>query len=68
MPMYEWKCLECEKESTIIRKFTEYNVPPEQCPECGNKDVDKWKKFISSPPQASKSLTWRMKPGGKGNP
>lgn len=28
MPMYRWKCKECNVEKDIIRSFKEYDVPP----------------------------------------
>jgi len=76
MPSYEWKCMEpgptpgeyCGTEHTRIVGTAEYNVPPDKCTACGNTDPTLWEKFIGGSPTMNKSVLWRMKPGGKGNP
>jgi len=73
MPTYEWKCTApqdkedptpCGREHVIIRKHTEYRVPPEECSLCGNTDPERWEKFIGAPPGEQYGWRWG---GGKGN-
>lgn len=33
MPIYEYKCLDCEKQFELMQKFTDES--PEICPDCG---------------------------------
>jgi len=70
VPSYEWKCManSCHHEMTKIVPHDKYREPPEKCEKCGNEDPEQWEKFIGGAPSVNKSLQWRLKPGGKGNP
>jgi putative FmdB family regulatory protein len=34
MPIYNWRCGACDRETEIIRAMSDYQVPPEKC-DCG---------------------------------
>ena len=52
MPIYEYKCLNCEHQFEVIQRFSDN--PVEICPKCKKKKI---KKLISAP-------TFRLKGGG----
>lgn len=35
MPKYTWKCTECEGDTEVTRRISEYKKPPEECTHCG---------------------------------
>ena len=35
MPLYDWKCPKCSATTTVTRRMSEYETPPEKCSECG---------------------------------
>lgn len=35
MPLYDWRCNDCQTMNEIIRPSAEYNKPPDQCSDCG---------------------------------
>ncbi|MBM4133526.1 MAG: zinc ribbon domain-containing protein [Nitrospira sp.] len=39
MPMYDYKCLDCGKESLIILTLKEHESGPVVCPSCGSKKL-----------------------------
>lgn len=42
MPIYEYVCMVCKKEFTVILSFSEYEAKPEvTCPHCGNDHVER---------------------------
>ena len=52
MPIYEYKCLNCEKHHEIMRKITD--KPLSKCPDCGGK----MKKMISNTSFVLKGTGW----------
>ena len=40
MPMYDYKCLDCGKESLIAITLKEHESGPITCPACGSKKMD----------------------------
>ena len=40
MPMYDYKCLDCGKESLIAMTLKEHESGPVTCPACGSKKMD----------------------------
>jgi putative FmdB family regulatory protein len=46
MPLYEYRCKECNRESELLVK--NLDSQPE-CPECGSKRLDKLLSVIGSP-------------------
>ena len=39
MPMYDYKCLDCGKESLIVVTLKEHERHDVQCPACGSKKL-----------------------------
>lgn len=39
MPMYDYKCLDCGKESLIVLTLKEHDREPPACPTCGSKNM-----------------------------
>jgi putative FmdB family regulatory protein len=39
MPMYDYKCLDCGKESLIVVTLKEHERGEVQCPACGSKKL-----------------------------
>lgn len=39
MPMYDYKCLDCGKESLIVVTLKEHERGEAQCPACGSKKL-----------------------------
>ncbi len=39
MPMYDYKCLDCGKESLIVAILKEYEAGEIICPACGSKKL-----------------------------
>jgi len=39
MPMYDYKCLDCGKESLIILTLKEHESGAAVCPSCGSKQL-----------------------------
>ncbi len=39
MPMYDYKCLDCGKESLIILTIKQRDAGEAKCPACGSKNV-----------------------------
>ena len=39
VPMYDYKCLDCGKESLIILTLKEHESGPVVCPSCGSKKL-----------------------------
>lgn len=35
MPLYEYQCIKCDNEFTILRDWVERNSDDTRCPECG---------------------------------
>ena len=54
MPIYEYKCTQCEKEQEFIQKFSD--DPITTCPECGGA----MKKLISTNSFVLKGSGWYM--------
>lgn len=52
MPIYEYKCLDCEKKFEIIQKSSDNNM--QVCPDCGGKS----KKLISNTSFILKGTGW----------
>jgi|TARA_B110000967_G_scaffold167055_1_gene175388 putative FmdB family regulatory protein len=52
MPIYEYKCSNCEHQFELIQKFSDQ--PAETCPECSAKSIQK---LVSAP-------SFRLKGGG----
>jgi putative FmdB family regulatory protein len=52
MPIYEYKCTECNNTLEILQKATD--LPLKKCPKCGGK----LKKLISSPAIQFKGSGW----------
>ncbi|MDA7796833.1 zinc ribbon domain-containing protein [Gammaproteobacteria bacterium] len=52
MPIYEYKCSNCEHQFELIQKFSDQ--PAEICPECSQKSIQK---LVSAP-------SFRLKGGG----
>jgi putative FmdB family regulatory protein len=40
MPMYDYKCLDCGKESLIVLTLREHEIGPVLCPACGSKRLE----------------------------
>jgi putative FmdB family regulatory protein len=38
-PMYDYKCLDCGKESMIVVTLKEHERGEVQCPKCGSKNL-----------------------------
>ena len=65
MPIYEYKCSNCEHQFEIIQRFSDN--PVESCPECSKKSV---KKLVSAPSFRLKGAGWYetdFKTGSKKN-
>lgn len=39
MPMYDYKCLDCGKESLIVLTLKEHEAGSPPCPACGSKNM-----------------------------
>jgi|Deesub1362B_J571_1020462.scaffolds.fasta_scaffold00355_15 putative FmdB family regulatory protein len=52
MPIYEYKCLSCEKHLEVVQKFSD--APLTTCPECGGE----LKKLISNTSFILKGSGW----------
>jgi len=39
MPMYDYKCLDCDKESLVVLTLKEHETGPPPCPACGSKNM-----------------------------
>jgi putative FmdB family regulatory protein len=52
MPLYEYRCLECDHQFEVIQKFSD--PPIEQCPKCGGPV----RKLLSSPAIQFKGSGW----------
>ncbi len=39
MPMYDYKCLDCGKESLIVLSLKEHEGSEAKCPACGSKKM-----------------------------
>ncbi len=53
MPIYEYKCSECEHELEVIQRFSD--DPLKKCPECNKNSLNK---LISSPSFRLKGAGW----------
>ena len=65
MPIYEYKCSNCEHQFEVIQRFSDN--PVESCPECNKKSV---KKLVSAPSFRLKGAGWYetdFKTGSKKN-
>jgi putative FmdB family regulatory protein len=40
MPMYDYKCLQCEKESLIALTLKEHESKSVKCPSCGSTKME----------------------------
>lgn len=48
MPIYPWRCVNCNKEVELVKKtFDEYKDPPEEQSD-ENCDSHKWEKLMST--------------------
>ena len=52
MPLYEYRCLECDHQFEVIQKFSD--APIEKCPKCGGPV----RKLMSSPAIQFKGSGW----------
>ena len=52
MPIYEYRCLKCERQFELVRKFSD--APLSTCPECGGE----LKKLISPTSFVLKGSGW----------
>lgn len=41
MPIYEYKCRECERVFEVLKRTTRADELPERCPGCGGEDTEK---------------------------
>ena len=41
MPAYEFECLNCGKDVTLIMTFSEYEKEKYKCPDCGSKRLER---------------------------
>jgi putative FmdB family regulatory protein len=41
MPQYDWKCKECSATTTVTRRMSEYETPPEKCDQCGSTELER---------------------------
>ncbi len=41
MPAYEFECLKCGEQVTLIIPFSEYEKKNYKCPECGSKKLER---------------------------
>jgi putative FmdB family regulatory protein len=39
MPMYEYKCQDCGKESLLVLSLKEHDSGPPPCPSCNSKNM-----------------------------
>jgi putative FmdB family regulatory protein len=39
MPTYEYKCLNCKKEFSLVLSITEHDKRKANCPKCGSKKL-----------------------------
>jgi putative FmdB family regulatory protein len=39
MPMYDYKCLDCGKESLLVLTLKEHESGPAECPHCHSKNM-----------------------------
>ena len=51
MPVYEYRCLDCDKEFEVVESFAEHEEhPPETvvCPSCGGKHAERvWSRVVA---------------------
>ncbi len=41
MPVYDYRCKECEHEFVIIESLEEHETSKPACPECGSTEVER---------------------------
>ena len=41
MPAYEFECLKCGKDVTLIMTISEYEKEKYKCPDCGSKRLER---------------------------
>ena len=63
MPLYGWRCEKCNAKTEVLRKFDDYQVPPEKCsnPDCDSKE---FRRTIGEDIVVTKGWNWG---DGKGN-
>jgi len=60
MPLYEYACQECGKESELL---VNSSTKPE-CPKCGSSKIDKLLSIVSTPPRGGSAGPGPQSSGG----
>ena len=60
MPLYEYRCKDCDQQSEILVKSLDSKP---ECPECGSKKLDKLLSVIGAPVIGSGSKSHQSDPG-----
>lgn len=61
MPMYTYKCKKCEEQLDVLRKFDDYETPP-QTDEYKNQECEhNWERLIVSKVEVRKSAGFGKK-------
>lgn len=51
MPVYEYRCLDCEKKFEVVETFAEHeehDIDDVTCPGCGNDNVERvWSRVVA---------------------
>lgn len=65
MPLYEYRCRDCDEQSEILVKSLESKP---KCPECGSSQLEKLLSVIGAPVIGSTSKPSKSDPGECGRP
>jgi len=47
-PLYSWSCQTCDTGVEVLRSFSDYQTPPEECPKCGEYGSQQFRRVIGT--------------------
>ena len=57
MPMYDYKCLDCGKESLVVLTLKEHESNKVKCPKCGSTKLQQlYRLFVATRPRKASSM------------